>query len=48
MTEDESKRVEELREIRKGMSWGSAEEGIPQLTTNELFLLELLDKILDK
>lgn len=48
MTEDELKRVEELREIRKGMSWGSVEEGIPQLTTTELFLLELLDKILDK
>ncbi|WP_179090192.1 hypothetical protein MHI37_18380 [Paenibacillus sp. FSL H8-0548] len=39
-------KLEEIRQIRKGMSWGSQEQGIPQLTDNEVFLLEMVETLL--
>lgn len=42
---DDAKLIE-LRNIRKGMSWGTQEHGIPQLSDNELFLLDMVESLL--
>ena len=34
-----------LREIKSGMSWGTREHGILQLTQTELFLLKKIDEL---
>lgn len=36
-------KLDELKSIRKGMSWGGREHGIPQLSDNEVFLLNVVE-----
>jgi hypothetical protein len=46
MTPEEiAAKVQEIKNIREGMSWGTEEHGIPQLTENEQFLLWLLERV---
>lgn len=37
--------LKDIKEIRNGMSWGTREQGVEQLTERELFLLDIVETL---
>ncbi|MGG1638210.1 hypothetical protein [Paenibacillus sp. NRS-1760] len=44
----DAEKLNAIRKIRKGMSWGAQDQGIEQLTDNEVFLLDLVETLLEE